>query len=62
MQIHQAGGGINFTVEHTRNASEDQLYDSLVKRLQTFMKAGNLVLTRCLGYRKGAGLFYFVLF
>jgi imidazolonepropionase len=44
MQIHQAGGGINFTVEHTKNSSEDKLYDSLAKRLETFMKAGKFCL------------------
>ena len=37
----QAGGGINFTVDHTRAASEDKLYDLLEGRLKRMMSSGN---------------------
>jgi len=42
MQIHQAGGGIHFTVEHSKNATEEKLYASLVERLNSFNRAGFL--------------------
>jgi imidazolonepropionase len=42
MEIHQAGGGIHFTVTHTKNASEEQLYESLKQRLESFSAAGIL--------------------
>ena len=34
MEVHSAGGGINFTVEHTRSASEKELETLLLPRLQ----------------------------
>lgn len=40
MEVHNAGGGINFTVEKCKEASEEKLYGSLVKRLEQFTKAG----------------------
>lgn len=40
MDIHKAGGGINYSVEETKKATEDVLYDSLVKRLENFSKTG----------------------
>jgi hypothetical protein len=40
MQIHEAGGGINFTVRHTKNSSEDELYSSFVQRLENFKNSG----------------------
>ena len=40
MMIHEAGGGIHFSVEHTRKATEQQLYDSLINRLESFKKTG----------------------
>ena len=42
MDIHQAGGGINFTVERTRQASEEELYSSFQKRLGCMMRAGTI--------------------
>ena len=42
MQIHEAGGGIHFTVTHTKNATEEQLYKSLKERLDSFLSAGIL--------------------
>lgn len=40
MDIHKAGGGINFTVTHTKNASEDELYDSFKERMSLLLKSG----------------------
>ena len=40
MEVHQAGGGINFTVEKTRSASEDELLILLNDRLQRMLKSG----------------------
>ena len=40
MEVHQAGGGINFTVEKTREASEDQLLELLMSRLARMLRAG----------------------
>jgi imidazolonepropionase-like amidohydrolase len=40
MEVHQAGGGINFTVEKTKAASEDELASLLLSRLQRMLQAG----------------------
>lgn len=40
MEVHSAGGGINFTVEHTRSASEKELETLLLPRLERMIKAG----------------------
>ena len=40
MQIHEAGGGIHFSVNKTTMANEDNLYKSLQKRLENFVRAG----------------------
>ena len=32
MEVHQAGGGINFTVEKTKQASEEELLELLLSR------------------------------
>ena len=40
MEIYEAGGGIHFTVEHTRRASEDQLYHLLRDRLMRMLHNG----------------------
>ncbi|XP_045147300.1 probable imidazolonepropionase [Echinops telfairi] len=50
MDIHQAGGGINFTVECTRQASEDELFDSFQQRLQCMMRAGTTLVECKSGY------------
>ena len=41
MQIHEAGGGIHYSVNHTKNATEEKLFESLKQRLNTFTSAGN---------------------
>ena len=48
MEVHQAGGGINFTVEKTRAASEDELLGLLMTRLQRMLKAGNKKAKNCI--------------
>ena len=40
MEIYQAGGGIHFTVEHTRQATEDLLYHLLRDRLMRMLYNG----------------------
>ena len=40
MEVHSAGGGINFTVEHTRSASEKELKTLLLPRLERMIKGG----------------------
>ena len=40
MEVHEAGGGINYTVEHTKKASEEELYTLLVERLRRMIKSG----------------------
>lgn len=52
MEVHEAGGGIHFTVEHTRKASHDELYVSFSKRLYDMMSAG----TTCVECKSGYGL------
>lgn len=52
MEVHEAGGGIHFTVEHTRKASQDELYVSLNKRLYDMMSTG----TTCVECKSGYGL------
>ncbi|CAJ0951715.1 unnamed protein product [Ranitomeya imitator] len=34
MDVHQAGGGIHFTVQHTEAATEEELFDSFQQRLE----------------------------
>lgn len=50
MDIHQAGGGINFTVERTRQASEEELFCSFQERLQCMMRAGTTLVECKSGY------------
>ena len=40
MEVHEAGGGINFTVERTRAASEEELLGLLMRRLRRMLSAG----------------------
>ncbi|XP_051889923.1 probable imidazolonepropionase isoform X2 [Pristis pectinata] len=50
MEIHNAGGGIHFTVEHTRKASEEELFDSLKQRLLCMLRAGTTLVECKSGY------------
>ena len=50
MEVHKAGGGIHYTVEHTRKASEDDLYASFKDRLETIRSAGSTLVECKSGY------------
>jgi imidazolonepropionase len=50
MQIHNAGGGIHYTVEQTKLASEQELYSSLCERLDEFKKSGTTFVESKTGY------------
>lgn len=50
MEIHQAGGGIHFTVEHTRKATEDELFTSFQQRLGRMLRAGSTLVECKSGY------------
>ena len=52
MEVHAAGGGINYTVTHTRNATEAQLKDLLESRLDMMLQSGT-TLAEC---KSGYGL------
>uniref|UniRef100_A0A672SK25 imidazolonepropionase n=1 Tax=Sinocyclocheilus grahami TaxID=75366 RepID=A0A672SK25_SINGR len=48
MEVHEAGGGIHFTVAHTRSATERQLLDGLQSRLERMMRAGTTLVENSL--------------
>ncbi|XP_071960627.1 probable imidazolonepropionase [Antedon mediterranea] len=50
MDVHKAGGGINFTVEHTRKATEKELYASLKQRLNGMLRCGTTLVECKSGY------------
>ncbi|NWU97692.1 HUTI imidazolonepropionase, partial [Upupa epops] len=50
MDIHQAGGGIHFTVEHTRKATEEELLSTLQQRLERMLRAGSTLVECKSGY------------
>ncbi|XP_054040402.1 probable imidazolonepropionase isoform X1 [Rissa tridactyla] len=50
MEIHQAGGGIHFTVEHTRKASEEELFNTFKHRLERMRGAGSTLVECKSGY------------
>ena len=50
MEVHEAGGGINFTVEKTRAASEAELLNLLMDRLERMLKAGTTTVECKSGY------------
>ena len=50
MDIHNAGGGIHFTVEHTRQESEQSLYLLLEERLRRMLHAGTTLVEIKTGY------------
>ncbi|KAM7055956.1 putative imidazolonepropionase [Acridotheres tristis] len=50
MEIHQAGGGIHFTVEHTRKATEDELLTAFQQRLGRMLRAGSTLVECKSGY------------
>ncbi|PRP86997.1 hypothetical protein PROFUN_04979 [Planoprotostelium fungivorum] len=50
MDIHKMGGGIGFTVNHTRDASKEELKDLLHQRLNRMMKYGTTTVEAKSGY------------
>ncbi|XP_053318016.1 probable imidazolonepropionase [Spea bombifrons] len=50
MDIHQAGGGINATVEHTAAASEEELYSRFKQRLERMLRTGTTLVECKSGY------------
>ncbi|KAI9184090.1 putative imidazolonepropionase [Blastocladiella emersonii ATCC 22665] len=50
LDIHKAGGGIGFTVTHTRAASEDQLFADLQQRITRMTRAGTTYVEAKSGY------------
>ncbi|CAD5110993.1 DgyrCDS344 [Dimorphilus gyrociliatus] len=50
MEVHNAGGGINFTVDHVRKATEDELLSSLRDYLRKMMECGTTTVEIKSGY------------
>ena len=50
MDIHSQGGGIGFTVECVKRASEDELYRSLVDHLWMMLRKGTTLVEAKSGY------------
>ncbi|XP_055053164.2 probable imidazolonepropionase [Misgurnus anguillicaudatus] len=50
MEVHEAGGGIHFTVAHTRTASEQHLLEGLKSRLERMLRAGTTLVECKSGY------------
>jgi imidazolonepropionase len=50
MEVHAAGGGIHFTVRHTRAASEDELLKLLIGRLRRMGRFGTTLVEAKSGY------------
>ncbi|XP_033120039.1 probable imidazolonepropionase [Anneissia japonica] len=50
MEVHKAGGGINFTVEHTRQATENELYATFKQRLEGMLRCGTTLVECKSGY------------
>lgn len=52
MDIYQAGGGIHFTVEHTRRATDEELFSLLKERLLRMLQSGTKHLSDMLEERE----------
>ncbi|EGC30061.1 hypothetical protein DICPUDRAFT_58479 [Dictyostelium purpureum] len=50
LEVQKAGGGITFTVNHTRNSTEQELYDLLIPRLDRMLKSGTTLIEAKSGY------------
>ncbi|XP_046405938.1 probable imidazolonepropionase [Ischnura elegans] len=50
LQIHEQGGGIFFTVEETRKKTDDELYESLKRRLELMAQSGTTLVECKSGY------------
>ncbi|KAM9999872.1 hypothetical protein ACTFIZ_008336 [Dictyostelium cf. discoideum] len=50
LDVHKAGGGIQFTISHTKNSTEDELYQLLIPRLNRMLKSGTTLIEAKSGY------------
>jgi len=50
MDVHKAGGGIHFTVDHVQKATEEELCSSLLERLKRMVKSGTTLVEAKSGY------------
>uniref|UniRef100_A0A915LAE0 Amidohydrolase 3 domain-containing protein n=1 Tax=Romanomermis culicivorax TaxID=13658 RepID=A0A915LAE0_ROMCU len=50
MDVHKMGGGIYFTVDHTKKADEHMLLESLMDRLKWMLKCGTTLVETKSGY------------
>ncbi|KYR02540.1 imidazolonepropionase [Tieghemostelium lacteum] len=50
LDVHKAGGGIQFTVQHTRQSTEKELLDLLLARLDRMLKHGTTTIEAKSGY------------
>lgn len=50
MDVHRAGGGIHFTVQHTRAAGHPELLAALCGRLRRMQRAGTTLVECKSGY------------
>ena len=50
MEIHKKGGGIMFTVDHTRKSSEEELLQLLKQRLDKMKQMGTTLVETKSGY------------
>lgn len=50
MDVHKAGGGIHFTVEHTRKATELELLKLFEDRAYAMIRAGTTLIEAKSGY------------
>lgn len=50
MDVHKAGGGIHFTVDHVHKATEDELYENLKEILRRMLRAGTTLVEAKSGY------------
>ncbi|KAH3756622.1 metalloprotease family M38 [Pelomyxa schiedti] len=50
MEIHQAGGGIGFTVGHTKKSSEEELRNLLLERMDRMLAQGTTLMEGKSGY------------
>ena len=50
MDVHKAGGGIHFTVDHVHNATENDLLANLKEILHRMVRSGTTLLEAKSGY------------
>ncbi|XP_013793776.1 probable imidazolonepropionase [Limulus polyphemus] len=50
MEVHAAGGGIHYTVDHTQEASEEKLLMLFIQRLHCMLQAGTTLIEAKSGY------------